>query len=172
MNFPRPSNDPPLSPTARIWSPEHIGKYHLIVLGQWQGHWVHWVGRRSEPCLETDCPKSRHRRPLSWRGYTPCALFECEEINTTNGTWKSVILSLGTDNARILEAHLGAFPGPGLLLTKPDKTNKIVIETRKLKAIPEGLPECPDVTLTLARVWGLRISADRQIPLAEGELEE
>lgn len=159
--LPISDNNPPASPTARIWSPKQPGKYFLVALGNWSGHWVHWIGKRNEPCLGEDCPKARHRRPIKWVGYLPAALHQKQITTTVVDNWVPVVIALGPDNATLLREHLRDFPGPVFSVDKKGGDHKYEVTVIEGKRVPAGLPACPRTELTLARVWGIRLDDDR-----------
>lgn len=149
-------DDLPPIPSARIWAPATEADYHAIVLGPWKGCWVHWVGKRSEPCLTKACPGPRHKRPVNWYAYTPIALFTASHIGSKEGKWNPAVISLGRENADNLLPHMSVFPGPGLTIARVGKSNEVNLTIFDEIKIPDELPPCPDVILTLTRLWGIR----------------
>lgn len=156
MTLPQSSDIPPPSPTARVWSPPDIGEYKLVQLGKHQGHWIHWRGKRSEPCLGADCPKSRHRYGADWRAYTPAALWVPGFGESKQGHWKAVVIGLGAENFKILNEERVQFPGPAFTIKKPNKSNSYILEVWPKTKLDNSLPECPVVAITLHRLWKIR----------------
>jgi len=142
------SDSPSPISTARIWVPKQT-KEKVILLGNWLGCWVHWMGKRTQPCLKTDCPKSRHARPVRWVGYAPIA------IRTQNGL-KPALLGLSPEKAKTLEPLLIDFPGPILEVTKRENSREWVIGAVIQKRWETEYPDCPDVQSILYRMWGIR----------------
>lgn len=172
MTFPKSSDIPPPSPSARVWSPPDIGTYNLVQLGKHQGHWVHWRRSGSEPCLGEECPKARHKRGADWRAYTPCALWIPAMGTAVNAGWQAVVIGLGTENFKILSETRVEFPGPAFKITKKDKSNNYTLEVFPGTKIKGELPDCPAVSVTLHRLWRIRYDPVDGEVVDVGELGE
>jgi hypothetical protein len=152
-----PAPPPPVA--ARIITVSD-GTSHYVVLGSWAGIWVHWLGRRSLPCLGERCPRSRHLRPMRWTGYLPAAASNL--TLTERGhvrTWSACVLPVGPDQARDLEEHVRHCPFVLEIKKRPGERGWRVAGVSR--TIPSGeLPAAPDVRNTLYRVWGVRPPVD------------
>jgi len=145
----------PSLPSARIWTPP-IGRSHVCVLGRWRSLWIHWLRKRSVPCLKDACPKYRHTAPARWVAYVP----GCIPINSLDGTrevvgYRPVILACNPEQADLLRPAMGNFPGPVLEVFKHEKEKHWTLERLITGKNPQNLPPCPDVLATLHRVWGM-----------------
>lgn len=150
------SDSAPLIPTARIWTPP-IGLSAVCVLGNWRGVWIHWMGKRSLPCLDAECPKQRHLKPAKWVGYLPACtpLFAPDSVSKVIGQLP-IILPLTAEQAEFLKPAMGAFPGPHLTLERlKEKKEWAIRDIKPLKRVA-GLPACPNPEQTLYRAWGVR----------------
>ena len=133
---------------VQIWTPP-AGETTIQILGPWVGVWIHWVGRRTMPCLNEDCPKARHNRPIRWCGYAPIVIFRSKEQ-------KRAVLGLSPEKAKDVEAELTGFPGPFLKCHRKAGSREWTIKDifhREVKGTP---PPAPDVQLVLLRVWGIK----------------
>lgn len=146
----------PPAPSARIWQPPE-GQHLACILGDWRACWIHWMGKRSLPCLGDDCPAARHRRPALWYAYLPLCIPKLsgpvQGYKITG--YEAVILACNREQAATIKPHLGDFPGPVVTVVrhKSDKTWKIekIDRPDKLKVVTP----CPDVSITLHCVWGM-----------------
>lgn len=154
--FNSPPPPPPPKPTARIWSPPADRESFAVVLGPWSPHWVHWVGKRTLPCLNDDCPRPRHTKPIQWRGYLPVAVYNPMSKHTDDKEWLPAIYAVGQDHANDIVPYLSDYPGPALTITVIKKENRHSISVKELADYPENLPSCPDVKVVLAKLWGIK----------------
>jgi hypothetical protein len=146
---------PPPLPTARIWSPPP-GTSFACLLGPWYALWVHWIGKRSVPCMNQDCPRHTHSRPMRWCAYAPACVPTVDNVTRKITAYTSVILPLSPEQATAVLQRLGSYPGPTLKIKKADKRRGFTITD--ILPVLDGppLPSCPDVEATLYRLWGRR----------------
>ena len=145
---------PPL-PSARIWTPPD-GRSHICVLGPWRSLWIHWLRKRSVPCLKENCPRYRHTAPGRWVAYVP----SCVPILALDGTrevvgHRPIIIACNPEQAAALRPSMGNYPGPILTLFKHEKEKHWTLEKIITGKNPKDMPPCPDVLATLHRVWGI-----------------
>lgn len=157
MNDPIDWTDkPPSVPLARIWTPPDLDSW-VVLLGRWSGVWIHWIGRRSVPCLGPQCPSNRHLKPAHWAGYAPAAVAQL----ATDGTrkvqgWTAIVLPISAELAAELEPQLVPFPGPLLHIHR--SAGKRVWAVKSVKSTPKGehFPAAFDPRPSLYRLWGIR----------------
>jgi hypothetical protein len=165
MSDPIPWADgPPPVPVASVWTPP-TGIWDLVLLGPWFAVWLHWLGKRSMPCLGGCCPTARHGKPVRWSAYAPAALAEYETVERRKvKTWKPIVLPIGLECAHEVGAQLGNYPGPGLRLTRKSGqrawTWAIIPITRQLAGVPKVFDPRP----TLYRLWGVRPPDQAELP--------
>jgi hypothetical protein len=150
------ADGPPPVPVASVWTPP-AGTWDLVVLGPWFSVWLHWLGKRSLPCLAEYCPAARHIKPVRWSAYCPAALAEWETAERKKvKSWRPVVLPIGLECAHELRPQLGEFPGPGIILTRKGGQKAWTWKIGSLQRIPANLPKPFDVRPTLYRLWGVR----------------
>lgn len=157
-----PRADVPPSPArARIISvPPGTSFVHL--LGKWAGFWVHWVGKRSFPCLEDRCPKSRHWKPAYWVAYFPAAIpsYDSKESTTQNG-WEPVVVSANCYATAAIRDNAVGFPCRVSCFRKPTEKAWQVDSVQTVPA-KNNLPTCFSVLDVMYRVWGVRPAEDNE----------
>lgn len=145
---------PPSVPNATIYRPKETPVW-IVALGPPVGVWVHWMGKRSLPCLGDQCPAARHRRPVHWTGYLPAALPKGPGAPADAPEFTSIVVPLSDRNDEDLRAALAA--GRPCLQIVGRKNGK-GWDLLKSKAVKRGA--CPlnafDVRLVLMRAWGIR----------------
>jgi len=155
------TNSPPPIPEARIWPPPE-GLSYFLVLGPYVGVWCHWIGKRSLPCLDEDCPGPRHKRPMVWFGYLPGAIpIFSDQAKKNLLRHDPAILACGPEAIEEIKPVLGNYPGPILTIKRMPKSRKWTLEKIKREVKVVSLPRCPDTRATLYRVWGMRPPGDQ-----------
>jgi len=133
----------------KIWNPP-VGETPVCILGPWLSVWVHWMGKRTLPCLDAECPKSRHSRPVRWVGYAPIAVGR-------HGVVEVAVLPLSPDKADALR-DVAADGAPFVITCKRrESSREWTVDDVKTDLKPEWpVPSPPDVQAVLLRLWGIR----------------
>ncbi len=135
--------------TAKIWTPP-AGLTEVCLLGRWLGVWVHWMGRRTLPCLGDECPKARHNRPIRWIGYAPITVPRQKAL-------EAAILALSPEKAEELTEYMGDGLGPVIFCKRNQKSREWHIDHVNTEVKPDArFPITPDVRYVLFRLWGIR----------------
>lgn len=135
-------------PQARLWSPPD-GTTDVLILAPYIGTWVHWVGKRSLPCLNSNCPASRHRRPCKWSGYLPILLAAQKGPETA-------VVTITPEKASDIDEALSKRSTPIMKVVRRKGAKDWLIKSFHEAKLTQELPEVPDVQLVLCRVWGIR----------------
>lgn len=168
MSQPDWADSPPARSPARVWIPG-VGKHWVAILGPHTGCWIHWLGKRSYPCLGEQCPAAKHRKPIYWVAYFP--VIHCDDVGrkTDNTEHHLGVLPVGADVFNVL-AELGPpFRGMAFKLHKKDGSKVWSVETVCRPKGDRGLPPCFEVKSTLFRVWGMKPPATAARPGPEEE---
>lgn len=150
------ADSPPPTPTARVWSPPP-GHSWVALQSLWLGRWIHWIGKRSMPCMGDGCPSQRHWKPATWCGYAAAAVAEVDPTNRKKvKQWTPIVLAISPDTANQLRPNGRSIVLPCLL--------DVVVTTGKkgwtlggIHDIPPKttLPNAANVRHTLYRLWGV-----------------
>ena len=168
---------PPTVHPARVWTCP-VGEFRVRLLARPVGVWIHWLGKRSLPCLKGDCPAARHRSPQRWQGYAAAALARPRTEEVRSGPhgqyvdavrpvlgWIAIVLPLSPEQAAELD---GADPAAGVVVRvrrgKEDRTYQVAEVSTPYTGLPPLRPF--DVVPILLRMWGVR--AD-QVPELHGQ---
>lgn len=151
-----PWDDVPPEPVfERVVIPP-VGVAKFTILGTGRGIWLHWLGKRSMPCLRALCPKARHSKPVYWLGYLPCLQWSDSSEYATKVRFTKVIVPLSTEKVHALRQKFGQLRG--IIFDTARKT-----DCRKWTITKAGLPNpigelenAFSVDLALYRCWGVR----------------
>ncbi len=115
--------------------------------------WLHWLGRRSFPCLKGCrlCPAE----PQRWAGYAPAQVAAVPEWDGRAPHWRLAVLVV-TLGACIQLEGVEFWRGLHVLLRRPSGLPDGEVSVKVLPPDPSPLPEAFDVTPILRAMWGLR----------------
>lgn len=150
------SHRPPAPAPARIWKPSgKAARFYL--LGNYHGQWLHWLGKRSLPCLDDDCPSSRHTRPAHWVAYYPAAMVEMVYSVTAGKNvpkYVPYVLALSPENVEDL-SHYTRWPLGIEVKPRKGARGLELTSVQEVRA-PKELPAPFNVRAVLYRVFGIR----------------
>jgi hypothetical protein len=133
-------------------------------IGEPHGVEIHWVERRSQPCLGAECPINHATNAPKWRAYAPAQvrrfLKRGECAGEPIGDWSAKLEDLIVE---LTEAHVefvtvGKLRGLVVELHKPRgnvRQSMRIINTGK---IDDTVPAPFDVKAVLCRLWNVRES--------------
>lgn len=145
---PRPSVVP-----CSILVPPPDGAWTLI-LGPGLPVNLHWMGRRTLPCLRDDCPKARHMRPVTWCCYYPGLLVPGGAKNPDPAGLENVLVPLSDVVQE--EAEEQRLAGNTLWHVRPGRKGRGigVVNARRI-AKTLNVPPPFNVDAVLRRIWGM-----------------
>src|SRR5437667_3615004 len=94
-SFPWADSPPDPVPFSILIPPPGVHRFTLLGLGR--GIWLHWVGKRSLPCLDQDCPRSRHIKPAYWLAYLPALHWAGWDPYSSRFNLTAVVVPLSTE---------------------------------------------------------------------------
>lgn len=151
---------PPPKAVRRIIVVRPGNSIRALILGEPLGVWIHWVGKRSQPCQGVGrCAKCREDNPRMWRAYLPAAYREFIRRGSVGndpiGEWSPKIIEGALE---LTEAH-GEFISGGDLRGVVIECHKPKGDRKSLRIIRAGFDENPppafDVKPILFRLWGI-----------------
>lgn len=139
--------------SVRIYTPTAHDR--CLIIGEMSGVWIHWMGKRSLPCLGKSCPKARHGKPCRWVGYIPITVWNAHESKPRP---LRAILALTAQKWQIVQNKLVDLPTGKSLQISVDKNP----ESRQWRIADLEFVDNPFPLLTsfrvsneLLRIWGI-----------------